>query len=1224
MKPPQQPRPSTTPNFYAGQFGDEIQMDVFYSRTLNSTTLIILGMVDRATGLQQASIVDDRSAHTMFHHLENTWLKPYGLPLRIVCDPDTSFKGAFQERVHALGCLLTHCPPEAHHTIGVIERRNALLRLIFERLVDQFGATSPHQCKMILSAACHAINAGIHTHGRSAYQAVFGRQPRLLDTNFNDPMVLATSSPVADLEHDNPMHRAELVRAEAIKALHDLDISRHVRRALLRKTRITKVADLKPGQKCAFWRWSKRGSKKRGSWVIGRFLSWDPSHLGKQAWIRSGHTTVLVTAEQLRAAFGFEDWTPDASDIAALKDASTTFGDHFLDDRGPEPDQQRPVQDDDIFNDIGDEFLPLTPSMMVPATPPVAAAAAAPSTPNITQLKREEVTNLQQTAQQTTNVRIDSPTHITYQHVQQQQYHRYGNMPTTPPSTRRRSRTPTSQRDGRAMQDEFTRAEQPATPRAIAQNTPPAQPEPVSPVQTPVSQPAILAEDPQRDDLQQQQTPMQDEPQDSGRVEEQPSSVRQSQDPIGSEPHQQPRLEDDSLPLLPQKRSFEALPTFFTDDTGHLHRLHQDWDGSPMIGYGPRCDIFHRCYLTTSQREADTKEIGKDPADSDTTQDSETDDDAPSASMTNASTTPSYKEGLSRQEVKALDREIPWRNILQMPAPYVDRFLQSIEKEANSWMTWQSVEPLSDEEANRIMRDPVLSKRVLKSRACYRDKACGIGELRPKCRIVALGHLDPDLKILSRNAATPGRISEQLVYLFITAGYNRELFDAAYAWTAWSGDAATAFLQGVQEERPMPLFLSPPKDGLIALTDTWTSKLYRIRGNVYGLANAPLTWSREVKKRLFALDYCHHSFDKQLYYKRVSGEVVSIVLVYVDDFLGLSRSDYNIKELHQAFEWGSLHPFKTDEAVTFKGKEITLLCQEGRFRLSITMKKFIDGLDRGSLKKGRLQQDEKLSSQEQRELRSVSGCLQWASTQARPEISPSVSLSGHGDQATIKDLRHLYSIIDYLKETSDQGLMIQDIPVGVKSMVMAYSDSSWSNASKSGSQLGILVGLVQEEAKEKPSKMGLIDWRSVRSPRVCRSTLAAEACAADEAADRSYYLNLFLGEFLYDIPAHKVSRRLSSCHAVDARSLFDAVISENPNLADKRTLVAVRSIQDTISSNEIRWCPTTYQWADGLTKVCDKLRQTFRSWLNDPTTILTDKGAEEAFQRICMPTKNYE
>ena len=666
-------------------------------------------------------------------------------------------------------------------------------------------------------------------------------------------MVLATSSPVADLEHDNPMHRAELVRAEAIKALHDLDISRHVRRALLRKTRITKVADLKPGQKCAFWRWSKRGSKKRGSWVIGRFLSWDPSHLGKQAWIRSGHTTVLVTAEQLRAAFGFEDWTPDASDIAALKDASTSFGDHFLDDRGPEPDQQRPVEDDDIFNDIGDEFLPLTPSMMVPATPSVAAAAAAPSTPNITQLKREEVTNLQQTAQQTTHVRIDSPTHITYQHVQQQQYHRYGNMPTTPTSTRRRSRTPTSQRNGRAMQAELIQAEQPAIEGATAQDTPQAQQEPVSHVQTPVSQPAILAEEPLQDISQQQQaeqTPMQDEQEDpnQGHTEMLQPSAGQEQTLLGSEPHQQQQSGDDPVPLLPQKRSFEALPTFLTDDTGHLHRFHQCWDGAPVVGYGPRCDIFHQCYLTTSQREIDTKDIGKDPADSDTTQDSDTDDDVPPSKAAAGTTTPAYKEGLSRQELKAMDREIPWRNILQMPAPYVDRFLQSIEKEFNSWMTWQSVEPLSDEESHRIMKDPVLSRRILKSRGCYRDKACGIGELRPKCRIVALGHLDPDLKSLSRNAATPGRISEQLVYLFITAGYNRELFDTAYAWTAWSGDAATAFLQGVQEERPMPLFLSPPKDGLIALTDTWTSKLYRIRGNVYGLANAPLTWSREVKK----------------------------------------------------------------------------------------------------------------------------------------------------------------------------------------------------------------------------------------------------------------------------------------------------------------------------------------------------------------------------------------
>lgn len=310
LKPKQAPRPSGQPSMVVGQFGDELQMDVFYCRTLTSQTFIVLGMVDRATGLQQAVIIPDRSGDSVFEAFEKIWLRPYGLPLHVSCDPDTSFRGNFQARLQALGCMVEHCPAEAHHIIGMVERRNALLRTILEKLIDQFAASTVEECSTLLAASCHAINTSVHTHGRSAYQAVFGRQPRLINSNFNDPMVLATSSPMANLGSDNSAaYKAEFVRCEALKTLHQLDCSHHLRRALLRKTRVTKIADLNPGQPCAFWRWTKRGSKKRGSWVLGRFLSWDPSHLGKQAWIRSGATTTLVTSEQLRAAFGFEDWT---------------------------------------------------------------------------------------------------------------------------------------------------------------------------------------------------------------------------------------------------------------------------------------------------------------------------------------------------------------------------------------------------------------------------------------------------------------------------------------------------------------------------------------------------------------------------------------------------------------------------------------------------------------------------------------------------------------------------------------------------------------------------------------------------------------------------------------------------------------------------------------------------------------------------------------------------
>ena len=84
---------------------------------------MILGAVDRATGFHQAGILGDRSGEEVFQLMHRMWFQPYGLPLRIVCDPDPSFKGMFQHKIQAIGILLEHCPAEAHHVIGMVERR---------------------------------------------------------------------------------------------------------------------------------------------------------------------------------------------------------------------------------------------------------------------------------------------------------------------------------------------------------------------------------------------------------------------------------------------------------------------------------------------------------------------------------------------------------------------------------------------------------------------------------------------------------------------------------------------------------------------------------------------------------------------------------------------------------------------------------------------------------------------------------------------------------------------------------------------------------------------------------------------------------------------------------------------------------------------------------------------------------------------------------------------
>ena len=81
-----------------------------------------------------------------------------------------------------------------------------------------------------------------------------------------------------------------------------------------------------------------------------------------------------------------------------------------------------------------------------------------------------------------------------------------------------------------------------------------------------------------------------------------------------------------------------------------------------------------------------------------------------------------------------------------------------------------------------------------------------------------------------------------------------------------------------------------------------------------------------------------------------------------------------------------------------------------------------------------------------------------------------------------------------------------------------------ANAERSNSQIGVLVTLTVPDITEKEGKVSIMDWRSCRSPRVCRSTLAAEPVAADKGADRSSFVNMCLSQILHNIPARRAGR----------------------------------------------------------------------------------------------------
>ena len=1016
LKGPQAPKPATS-TITATQFGDRVEADVFYVRDLQGKSCMILGAVDVATRFHQAAVLKSRDPQDAYDALEMIWLRPFGLMVQIGLDPDTTFQGPFQERLRSHGVLVDYCPAEAHWKIGHVERQNAFLRTVIEKLVDTFAAVGVKDLELLLAPALHAVNSMTLSRGRSAFQAVFGKVPRLPGGLLTDPSSLAMTPT------DDPAATAEIIRSEAIKTLCDLNVRQSLRPAVLRKTHNTKVPQLEPGQPCSFWRWRKRGLKKRGGWVTARFLSWDPASPGKMAWVRSGTTTALVATEQLRAATGFEAWLPTEPDVAALKDASRTLDQAiWSDESGPPPPNKHYYDEDDAFNlDVMDETGPaeLTAAL---ASAPSSVPLAAPSTPappapmhleTLDQSHNQQSTLVYQPTVQNTYVKNtarlgDVP----------QGSRRGGSVPRTPrgdaaPRTPRttRSRSPlpvaasvsTAAREPQELQQlpkglpEPPVPPVPPTPEAQEPQELPQLPEglpepPVPPVpETPLE---VGWESAQYDSAGYEtelelETPQPAEPallqpseaetapvvpehsastsaaQTAAAGSEPGSSSRPPTSPVSSAPS---TTRTEPPGLLPAKRPFETLSTFFFDGDDLYHCTPGT---EPAAGFGPQPQGCYDAYMNSKHRMDDTNGTSKDPKDSDTS-DSDWADSPPKK----------QGNGMSRAEAKALDREIPWRKILELDQPDIKAYIAAVEKEAKSWEEWGSVKPLSHEEARRILRDKVLCKRVLRTRSCFRDKSKGLGELAAKCRVVALGHKDPDIYRLNRECATPNRTSEHVLFAILTAGSNGEYGETKKKWFGWSGDASTAFLQGdiSSSERELPLYLLPPSDGVTSLTSCWKAPLYLVCTNVYGLSNAPRLWSLTVIKRLCDLEYRQHSFDKMVFLKYdKAGHLISIIIVYVDDFLGVHRSDYDVSEVHKAFKWGALHEFKLNETVTFKGKQLTLkLRANGRHYLHVCQKDFIDGMTSGALPRN-ADLTATLTPEQKTEFRSVTGCLQWLS-----------------------------------------------------------------------------------------------------------------------------------------------------------------------------------------------------------------------------------------------------
>lgn len=136
----------------------------------------------------------------------------------------------------------------------------------------------------------------------------------------------------------------------------------------------------------------------------------------------------------------------------------------------------------------------------------------------------------------------------------------------------------------------------------------------------------------------------------------------------------------------------------------------------------------------------------------------------------------------------------------------------------------------------------------------------------------------------------------------------------------------------------------------------------------------------------------------------------------------------------------------------------------------------------------------------------------WRANQT--DVCSLVSLSNKGQETATKQLQDLYECIDIVKQTADIGVVYYLVAFDKASVIVGYGDSSWANAAGHKSQMGIVILFTSPGCVEKAVRGSILDWKSARSPRVTRSTLASEANAMDECVDRATYLNYFITELI--------------------------------------------------------------------------------------------------------------
>ncbi|CAK9109164.1 unnamed protein product [Durusdinium trenchii] len=206
---------------------------------------------------------------------------------------------------------------------------------------------------------------------------------------------------------------------------------------------------------------------------------------------------------------------------------------------------------------------------------------------------------------------------------------------------------------------------------------------------------------------------------------------------------------------------------------------------------------------------------------------------------------------------------------------------------------------------------------------------------------------------------------------------------------------------------------------------------------------------------------------------------------------------------------------------------------------------------------------------------------------------------------TIGTITRVNSLIREFKRTGDFELVFRPVDYRTAGIV-AISDAALGNVQRSGAGIGSPLEKVYSQAgyvillgdkdlvRGQHGRFNIIDCRSHRISRVCRSTYSAETLSAEESIDVGQLCRGFLaslwGKNVIGKAADRAMDSVWFTAVVDAKDVHDKGNSDTPSFGSQKSLAFTIGWLRAIlrrPHTALKWTATSNMWIDALTKDMD-------------------------------------